>query len=414
MTTVDEKTRAFIRTNREKDVRNLALKSDKVKDIDLSFALTQIAGWQSIREKVPTWASIEEIIYPPHLPLEQCSSEATAIYKYGVVSKYQNKDKQRNSTLVDLTGGFGIDCWFMSRDFKQITYIERQKSLAEIAKHNFKVLQENTAQLAKCPTILVHSEDCVEWLSNHASPIDWVFIDPTRRDGHGGKTVAINDCEPNICQIEDLLIEKACQVMVKLSPMLDLTKALSQLRHVQEVHIVSIDNECKELLFLLSKSTETDASHTPIHCVNIRKTATQQFLFNKQEEENSSFNYANGIGKYLYEPNASILKAGAFKVLSQKFGVRKICLNSHLYTSDLLVPDFPGRVFEVEGTSSFNKKELHALLADMPKANLTIRNFPSSVAELRKRLHIAEGGDIYLFATTLHPQEKLLIKCRKS
>ena len=414
MTTVEEKTWAFIRANKEENVRNLALKSDNVKDIDLSFALTQISGWQSIRDKVPTWAAIEEIIYPPHLPLEQCSSEATAIYKYGVVSKSLLKDKQGDRTLVDLTGGFGIDCWFMSRGFKQTTYIELQKSLAEIAKHNFKVLQEKTAQLPNCPTFLVYSEDCVEWLNSHTSPIDWIFIDPARRDGHGGKTVAISDCEPDISQIASLLVEKATHIMVKLSPMLDLSMALGQLRYVQEVHIVSVNNECKELLIILSKATEMDIEHIPIHCVNIRNTSTQQFFFSRQEEEISSINFASCIGKYLYEPNVSILKAGAFKVLSQKVGVRKIGLNSHLYTSDQLVPDFPGRTFVVDAISSFNKKELHTLLADTPKANLTIRNFPASVAELRKRLHISEGGDVYLFATTLHPQEKLLIKCHKS
>ena len=396
----------FIREHREDDVRQLALQAGRYPDIDILYALTQIAGWQSIREKVPTWAACEDIIYPPHLPLEQCSSEATAIYKYSVVAASGQTD-----SFIDLTGGFGIDCWFISRAFKQAIYVERQEALAKIAEHNFLVLLKENP-LVYCQLSIVNS-DSVSWLKQLKVPVDWIFIDPARRDGHGGKTVAISDCEPDVCALESLLVSKASHVMVKLSPMLDLSLAMSQLKHIQEAHIISVNNECKELLLILNANTETQAETIPIHCINIRKDHTETFCFTKQEEVISSCPMASGIGQYLYEPNTSVMKAGAFRSVAQRFGIAKLQTNSHLYTSDELIRNFPGRTFAIEAVSGFGKKELKALLADTPKANLTVRNFPATVADLRKRLHITEGGDSYLFVTTLHPQEKIIIKCTK-
>ena len=282
--------------------------------------------------------------------------------------------------------------------------MERQESLCQIAANNFKVLGLHH--------IIICHHDANAYLQQ-ASHCDWIFIDPARRDDHGGKTVAISDCEPDVCEMEELLVAKATKVMVKLSPMLDFSLALQQLKHVEEVHIVSVSNECKELLLVLSKDCLTDIEATPIHCVNIQKEDTQHFLFSRAEEQKQSNHYAHQIGKYLYEPNASLMKAGAFKCLASNYPVKQLQTNSHLYTSESIVSDFPGRIFEVEAFSGFGKKELKALLADITKANLSVRNFPSSVSELRKRLHIAEGGDTYLFATTLHPQEKVLIKCKK-
>lgn len=396
----------FIREHREDDVRQLALQAGRYPDVDMPYALTQIAGWQSIREKVPSWAACEDIIYPLHLPLEQCSSEATAIYKYGIVTASGQTD-----SFIDLTGGFGIDCWFISRAFKQAVYVERQEALAKIAEHNFLVLfKENP--LAYCQLSIVNS-DSISWIKQQNNPIDWIFIDPARRDGYGGKTVAISDCEPDICALESLLVSKASHVMVKLSPMLDLSLAMSQLKHIQEAHIISVNNECKELLLILNANTETQAEATPIHCINIRKKDTETFCFTKQEEVTASCPMASGIGQYLYEPNTSVMKAGAFRSVAQRFGIAKLQTNSHLYTSDELIRNFPGRTFAIEAVSGFGKKELKALLADTPKANLTVRNFPATVADLRKRLHITEGGDSYLFVTTLHPQEKIIIKCTK-
>ena len=422
----------FIKEHRDDDIRQLALQAGRYPDVDMPTALTQIAGWQSIRYKVPTWAACDEIIYPPHLPLEQCSSESTAIYKYGIVAKLGN-----HASLADLTGGFGIDCWFMSHAFLHTTYIERQEELVNITKQNFFTLNakqstffENSVTnlgLSKKENLLNNVEwhettdssfdfilkDSIIWLTENKVKFSWLFIDPARRDGHGGKTVAISDCEPDVSKLEELLVNKASHVMIKLSPMLDLDLALSQLKYVEDVHIVAVDNECKELLLILSKDHVTNIEQTPIHCVNIKKDELQTFTFNKVEEQQTTYLFADGMGNYLYEPNASILKAGAYRCLTKHYGVKKLHANSHLYTSDIIIPDFPGRIFKVEESCGFGKKELKTLLADTTKANITIRNFPASVAELRKRFHLQEGGDTYLFATTLHPQEKVIIKCRK-
>jgi len=390
----------FILEHREEDVRQLALQASRYPEIDMPYALTQIAGWQSLRDKVPSWAEHQEIIYPQHLSLEQCSSEQTALYKQQIVKETGKK----TNAFTDLTGGFGIDCSFIGKLFKKATYVERQESLCQIASHNFQELGLNH--------ISVCNDDANTYLQQ-ASPCDWIFIDPARRNDHGGKTVAISDCEPDVGELEALLVAKATKVMVKLSPMLDLSLALQQLKHVEEVHIISVNNECKELLLLLSNDCLTDIERTPIHCVNIQKEMTQHLLFTRGEEHRLSDHYAHEIGKYLYEPNASLMKAGAFKCLAFHYQVEQLQANSHLYTSENLVRDFPGRIFEVEASSKFGKKDLKALLTGITKANLSVRNFPSSVSELRKRLHIAEGGDTYLFATTFHPQEKVLIRCKK-
>lgn len=397
---MENRLRLFILEHREDDVRQLALQANRYPDIDMPYALKQIAGWQSIRDKVPIWAACPDIIYPPHLPLEQCSSESTANYKYGIVAKMGEHD-----TLADLTGGFGIDCWFMSRAFQHTTYVERQEELVKITQHNFGVLQNN----GQWSTVNGQSE---EWLKSQTS-VNWLYLDPARRDNHGGKTVAISDCEPDVSTLEEILVQKAGKVMVKLSPMLDLDLALHQLKHVQEAHVVSVDNECKELLLILDKEVSTDIAQTPIHCVNLRKEKEQAFVFTKAEEQQTTSELAKNIGRYLYEPNASILKAGAFRCITQRFDLQKLHTNSHLYTSEQLVTDFPGRMFQVEAVCGFGKKELKILLADIKQANLTVRNFPASVNDLRKRLHLQEGGDTYLFATTLNPEEKVLIKCKR-
>jgi 16S rRNA G966 N2-methylase RsmD len=325
--------------------------------------------------------------------MEQCSSEATAIYKAGLVE---------GDTFADLTGGFGIDCSFLSRKFKQADYVERQSELCELAMHNFPLLGLN---------IGVHNEDGVEYLKQ-MHPVDVLFLDPARRDGHGGKTVAISDCEPDVSALEDLLVEKAKKVMVKLSPMLDLSLALKALKYVREVHIVSVNNECKELLLLLEKST--DSSEIVIHCEQITSTGEHQhYAFTQEQERTSDCPLAAEVGAYLYEPNASILKAGAYRSLTQAYEVKKLHVSSHLYTSPNYIEDFPGRRFQVEVVSGFGKKELKTLLQGLEKANLTIRNFPSSVADLRKRLKLKEGGEDYIFATTLADESKVLIKCKK-
>ena len=383
----------FIEENVRADVRSLALQAKKYPQVDMAMAVVQIAGRQIAEAKVPSWYRTEGLLYPKHLSMEQCSSEATAIYKAGLVE---------GDTFADLTGGFGIDCSFLSRKFKQADYVERQSELCELAEHNFLLLGLK---------IGVHNEDGVEYLKQ-MHPVDVLFLDPARRDGHGGKTVAISDCEPDVSALEDLLVEKAKKVMVKLSPMLDLSLALKALKYVREVHIVSVNNECKELLLILEKST--DSLEIVIHCEQITSTGEHQhYAFTQEQERTSDCPLAAEVGVYLYEPNASILKAGAYRSLTQAYPVKKLHASSHLYTSPYYIEGFPGRRFQVEAVSGFGKKELKTLLQGLEKANLTIRNFPSSVAELRKRLKLKEGGECYLFATTLSDESKVIIKCRK-
>ncbi|WP_291528002.1 THUMP-like domain-containing protein [Bacteroides sp. UBA939] len=422
-----EETLRFIREHRYDDVRSLALQAGKYPDIDMHAAVTQIAGRQLADKKIPAWANTEGILYPQHLSLEQCSSEKTAKYKVELVTKTINHTEPLTSTtargaFTDLTGGFGIDCAFLSACFRQATYVERQEPLCEIAAHNFSLLG--------LKHITVCHEDSIRHLQGMPR-VDWIFIDPARRDGHGGKTVAIADCEPNVAELEPMLLAKAQYVMVKLSPMLDLSLSIQDLKQVQEAHIVSVNNECKELLLILGHGA-VNPENIPIHCVNLQtkgekssqetaqssedkypRETEQSFTFTRRQESSSPGKYTDTLDKYLYEPNSSILKAGAFRNLSTIYGVKKLHPNSHLYTSGELTANFPGRSFRITGLCTLNKKDIKAVLGDTRKANITVRNFPLSVAELRKRIKLSEGGEVYVFATTLNNEQKVLIRCEK-
>lgn len=380
----------FIHAHEHDDVRALALQANKYPHIDMPFVLTQIAGRQMAKYKIPLWYATEGIIYPIHLSLEQCSSEVTAKYKSSLL---------KGDSLVDLTGGFGIDCAFLSSGFRHVTYIERQKELCDIATHNFSALGLHQ--------ITVHHADSVKAL-RELSSVDCIFIDPARRSEHGGKTVLVSDCEPNVEELEELLLQKATKVMIKLSPMLDLSLALRSLPHTNEVHIVSVQNECKELLLLLSSENQKDSP--TIYTVNFAGKRADTFVFTQEEESQTHIAYTHTVGAYLYEPNASILKAGAFRSVACKYGVSKLHPNSHLYTSDVYIEDFPGRCFRVCATFPLKEKKK---FSDIQRANITTRNFPLSVAELRKRTKLKEGGDIYLFGTTLNDEKRVLIRCEK-
>lgn len=399
MMQISPETQAFIREHQADDVRTLALQSRKYPDVDMPVAITQIAGRQVAAEKIPSWKEIEDIWYPKHLSLEQCSSEITARYKASLLARLPQKE-----SFTDLTGGFGIDCSFLAAGFKSATYVERQKELCEIAAHNFPILG--------LTHLNVRNEDGVSYLEA-MSPVDCIFLDPARRNEHGGKTVAISDCEPNVAELENLLLSKASSVMVKLSPMLDLSLALKELHHTREVHIISVNNECKELLLLLGQSLSENTVEIPIHCINLSTKGEQHFAFSREQEQRSECTYTNTLGTYLYEPNASLLKAGAFRSISAAYSLKKLHPNSHLYTSETLIENFPGRTFRITNQYSFNKKEIKEGLSDLKKANITVRNFPATVAELRKRTKLTEGGDTYLFASTLNDGQKVLIRCEK-
>lgn len=388
---MDKTTLDFIKEHRNDNIQALALQAARYPGIDMRIAVTQIEGWQHARVKLPEWAAVDGLLYPHRISMEQCSSSQTALYKSSLMS---------GNTFADLTGGFGIDCSYVSRNFTKAYYIERNAELCAIAGHNFALLGLDNIKILNG-----NSESLLQELPH----CDWIFLDPARRDGIGRKVVALSDCEPDVSALHPVLLEKADRVMVKCSPMLDITAACRQLGCVSSIHIVAVNNECKELLLVLSK----EPSSAPLfHCVN--STDKNLKIFEFRQDEEVPCRYAENIGRYLYEPNVAILKAGCPNVLTSVHGVCKLHPDSHLYTSDELVTDFPGRIFEVEGAGGFSKPEIKALLGSLKKANITIRNFPDSVQQLRKRLKLSEGGDVYLFATTLLDGSKTLVQCRKA
>ena len=387
---LDDATIEFIAQHHEEDVRTLALQAGRYPTVDMREAVTQIEGWQQAREKLPTWAAVEGIIYPPKISMEQCSSEKTAKYKAKQV---------KGKRFADLTGGFGIDFSYMARNFNEAFYIERNKTLCDIATANFSLLGLEDAKVMNG-----NSEELFESLPH----LDWIFVDPARRDGDGRKVVALSDCEPNVVELD--LLSKADMAMIKCSPMLDITMACRQLQHVSSVHIVSVNNECKELLIILNSG---DFTGFTTHCVNILKDSTQIFSFTQDKEDFASTSYCSEVGKYLYEPNASVQKAGCPKSLSSHYHVDKLHPNSHLYTSNEHIHDFPGRIFEIVEVLGFSKADIKSVQS-LGKANITVRNFPESVQLLRKRLKLTDGGENYIFATTLNDDSKALILCKKA
>ena len=383
-------TQQFIRENLNADVPTLALKKAPV-GTDVSLALRQIAARQLLQKKVPQWAENENLLFPIHLSIEQCSSEAAAKYKAGLLDGH---------TFADLTGGLGIDTFYISQHFQQTDYVEMQTELCDLARHNFAILKAD---------VKVLNETAEDYLKR-CEPKDCIFIDPARRDEHGRKTVSICDCTPDVAALQDLLWQKAKRVLIKLSPMLDISKALEELCHVKEVHVVAVANECKELDFIMERDYQGEVHFV---CVNLM-TNQQELCFTMAEERNSTTRLADGVMKYLYEPNPALMKAGCFKLLTACFDVYKLHRNSNLYTSDRLILDFPGRVFEVQDWAPYNKKIKSTLLADVKKASVAVRNFPLSVAELRKNLKIADGDENYVFATTLKGEEKIIILTKKA
>ena len=388
---MNDKTRDFIEQNLDADIRQLALKGCRDKDVDIDVAIRQIAGRQTARRKLPSWAALDGILYPPHLNMEQCSSEQAARYKAGVCTRLSSP-----TSLVDLTGGFGVDFAFMSEAFDEATYVERNSELFAISSANMKIL----APKAKCL-----NEDGLEVL-HRLDHVSMIFMDPARRDHHGARTYGISDCTPNVLEIKDELLQKADVVMLKLSPMLDWHKAISDLgeQYIKEVHIVSVQNECKELLIVMQQQP---AEPPTVYCVNDDSV----FSYHPSSISSNHISHHSSL-IYLYEPNASIMKAGCFAEIEQAFEVSQLAPNSHLFASDQAIEDFPGRKFRVTAVTSMNKQELKQALKDIRQVNIAVRNFPMSVADLRKRLKLSEGGNDYIFATTLTEGKKVLIICQ--
>lgn len=423
----------FIRQHQDEDVRQLAFLGSKYPDVDMPFALDQIRGRQMARVKLPRWASIDGIIYPPHISMEQCSSEVTAMYKAELAERLVKNNQQntrnnhslRKINFLDMTGGFGVDFSYIAAQMGvKSMYVERQAHLCEAAKKNFERLGLKNAT--------VQNGDGVEILHSLEKPLQLIFIDPARRDDAGNKVVSLQDCTPDVTLLQDEMLEKADFVVVKLSPMLDWHRAVSELKCVREVHVVSVGNECKELLLVLSAAFKgassleerEESKNLKVYCVN----DNQVMSYEEGEEslvEIASESFWNAfIGKneaqekestplYLYEPNASLMKAGCFGEISSRYGVKMVSKNSHLFIGDKPMDDFPGRSFHVKAISSFNKKELRRQMSGITKANIATRNFPLSVAELRKRLKLKDGGNTYLFATTLSDESHVLFICEK-
>lgn len=465
MTIMNDKTREFVAMHRDEDVRELALKAKRVDGLDLPLALDQIAGWQIASKKLPQWASCEGIVYPPHISMEQCSSQFTAQYKSEItqtllvpsatvharmsdsaesdmqtaksalhLSDSAESDTQEAKTglrmsdsgesdtlvakraMADLTGGFGVDFSYLARGFSQATYVERQRHLCELAEHNMAALGLDQARIV--------CGDGVEYLSQ-MDPVDFIYLDPARRDEHGSRTYAIEDCTPNVLELRDLLLAKSRFTLVKLSPMLDWRKAVVDFDGaVREVHIVATGNECKELLLVLGRPAQANARDSVDGAGSYRRLAPHVFCVNDDQRiDYDSAEYTQGLrigGKplpdakrYLYEPNASIMKAGCFDLVEERFGVTQIGPSSHLFVSEQQIADFPGRGFAIEAVGSMNKKDTKRLLNGMKQANIAVRNFPLTVPQLRKKLKLADGGTVYLFGTTMQGGGHVLLRTSK-
>lgn len=524
---MNQATLDFIRQHQDDDVRQLAFLGSKYPEVDMPFALDQIRGRKMARVKLPRWASIDGIIYPPHISMEQCSSEQTALYKAELAARLlglspsssengeeKEKESENASNLhlseicefagkgavdsefakneatckkqqilteseenvneikeepyegdfseeigfVDLTGGFGVDfSYIASRLDVKSMYVERQAHLCEAAKENFGRLGLKNAIVKNGDGIeVLHSfaskkeaaasdslgitEDQPQSLLKTNLGLKLIFIDPARRDDAGNKVVSLKDCTPDVTLLQEEMLSKADYVIIKLSPMLDWHRAVSELNCVQEVHIISVNNECKELLLVLSarnmddmrassadgesgedeidgaEGTDGEVKHAGnlrIYCIN----DAQSFVCDELDMESSSVKIAPSTLEemlYLYEPNASLMKAGCFSVLSERYGARMLSKNSHLFVSREPITVFPGRSFRIIVVSSFNKKELKRHLSGITKANIATRNFPLSVAELRKRLKLKDGGETYIFATTLSDESHVLMITEKA
>jgi len=390
---MNPETKEFISTHLNADVHQLALQAGRFPMVDMALAIRQINGMQKIKNKVPLFYTTDGILYPAQLSLEQSSSQSTATYKSSLCE---------GNILTDLTGGFGIDCCFMSAHFKQVSYIERQTELCELASHNFKVLGKNHIEIFNQNT---------EAFLPEMQTVDWIYIDPARRGTSGKKVVLLSDCEPDVSALSPLLLEKAANVMIKLSPMMDISTALRDLPQTTEVHIVAVENECKEVLLILGKNNDKALQ---VSTINFGKNGQQQvFKFNAHEESSSISKLNSELGKYLYEPNAAVMKSGGFKLIGNHFCLDKLHDNTHLYTGNKLLLEFPGRIFNVKKVWENSKLSLKQLSTEQPKANISTRNYPISVDELRKKLKIKEGGETYLFACTLANEEKVIIECEK-
>lgn len=385
----------YIRKNMREDVSKLLLGAKRHPNLNVPFLVDQITSRRQIREKLPSWATNDSLIFPSKIASEQCSSEQTAAYKQRLVSD--------GEVLCDLTGGLGVDSFYFSKKVQKVIYIERFPLYCEAARHNFQLLGADNIQV-------VH-DDSTDYIKQ-IETVDVFYLDPARRRDGNKRVFALSDCEPDLTKWLPLLLLKAKRVIAKISPMADIKQTMNLLPGIQSVHVLSVKNECKELLLVIGHEP---VNNPVITCVNYptNELLPHIFSFAINDEQTISAIYSSGVKHYLYEPNASIMKAGAFKSISKYYALDKVHVSSHLYTSDIFVPNFPGRAFEVEDIIPFSNRVIKMLAKSVPQANITVRNFPLSAEELHKRCKVKDGGNIYLFATTLFPNEKVLLRCRK-
>ena len=382
---------SFIQEHEGDEPGDLMLKASQYPDIPMREAVAQIQARQKARHKFPEWYQLEGVVFPPVLSVEQASSEATARFK----AKLLNGEH-----LLDLTGGMGVDAYYLGQSFRKVEYVEQQQGLAEIAQHNFSQFNADH--------IRVHQAEATSFLESLAHPVDCIYLDPARRDEHARKVFRLEDCSPDVVALKDKLLAKSNRVFIKTAPLLDISAALAELQEVSRVWVIAVRQEVKEVLYLLEREPIQEPVITAVH---LQGEGERTFTFSQIEEASASVQYAEP-DKYIYEPNAAILKAGAFKSIAQRFEVKKLHPNSHLYTSKPLIEDFPGRIFQLQAISKYNRKALKKILSE-GKANISTRNFPDSVQQIRKKTGLKDGGDAYVFATTGPDNDRILLICGK-
>lgn len=387
--------RDFIQKHIDDDTSDLLLAARKYQDINVPLAVEQIEARRRLKGKLPAWYGNPHLIMGGRVPAEQCSSEMTARFKRSIVG---------GESLCDMTGGMGVDFWYMSEGMKRAIYTERQQHLCEAAVHNFRMLKD------EC-----HPEAEVRYGDGRELPIpsvDVIYLDPARRAGDGSRVYAIEDCEPNVVEWQDELLLHASTVLVKLSPMVDVSDMLRKLKGVTDVYIVGVRNECKEVLVKMQRGTECERLDVVVHCVDFLASGKMEYVFSLSDEMAVSLT-DGGVKRFLYEPDVTLMKAGAFGSLCSRYPVWQLDVDTHLMTSDELVEDFPGRIFEVVEQTPFSSKLLKRLKKELPQANIAARNFPLTADELRKRAGIKDGGEVYLFGVKVKNRGALLLMCRK-
>ena len=381
----------FINKNINQDIQKLSLQKNPFPEMDYKVILNQIEAKTKARTKLPTWFETDNIIFPSKISVEQTSSEKTAKYKSELIS---------GKNIIDLTGGFGVDCYYFSKVFENVIHCEINTELSEIVQHNFRELKTNN--------ITCFPKDGLGVLKELNQKFDWIYIDPSRRNDIKGKVVLLKDCLPDVTSLLDEYLNYSDKILIKTSPIYDISVGLSELKYIKNIHIISLDNEVKEVLFEIEKSPKVESQKLKVKTIDITQNGIEKFDFMLDNDDVATYSEPQ---QYLYEPNASVMKSQGFDSVSKTFNLNKLHKHSHLYTSDKLI-DFVGRRFEIKQIIPYKKSELKEFLQNK-KANITTRNFPETVAQIRQKWKISDGGNLYCFFTTDIKNEKIVLICEK-